>query len=322
MFGFVIKYFYKSVVIISEVRYFIKNLMGVEGFMLQGSMTAIVTPFKNSGLDEKAFKGLIEFQIKNGTNAIVPCGTTGESATLSYEEHERVIELTVELVNGRIPVIAGTGSNSTAETIMLTKHAERAGADAALLITPYYNKPTQEGLYQHYKAVAEKVELPIILYNVPGRTGVNMLPDTVARLSDIKNIIGIKEATGNLQQVSDTIELCRKGFIILSGDDFTILPILAIGGHGVISVTSNIAPKEVSQMYRAFFEGNLEKAKRLHYKLQPLHRAMFLETNSIPVKTALAMMGKIEEEFRLPLVRMGEVNRKKLEKVITYFGVI
>lgn len=290
--------------------------------MFSGSMTAIVTPFKNNRLDEKAFKGLIEFQVKNGTDGIVPCGTTGESATLSYEEHERVVELAIEAVNRRIPVIAGTGSNSTAETIMLTKHAEKAGADAALLITPYYNKPTQEGLYQHYKAVADEVKIPIILYNVPSRTGVNMLPETAARLSEIKNIIGIKEATGNLQQVSDTIELCRKGFIILSGDDFTTLPILAIGGHGVISVTSNIAPKDVNQMCDSFFAGDIERAKKLHYKLQPLHRAMFIETNPMPVKTALAMMGKIEEEFRLPLVKMGEANRKKLEKVMTDFGVI
>lgn len=290
--------------------------------MFRGSMTAIVTPFKNGRLDEKAFKGLIEFQIKNGTNAIVPCGTTGESATLSYEEHERVVELTVELVNGRIPVIAGTGSNSTAETIMLTKHAKKAGADAALLITPYYNKPTQEGLYHHYKAVAEEVGIPIILYNVPGRTGVNMLPETSARLSEIKNIIGIKEATGNLQQVSDTIEFCKKDFIILSGDDFTTLPILSIGGHGVISVTSNIVPKDVSQMCDAFFNGHLEKARKLHYKLQPLHRAMFIETNPIPVKTALAMMGKIEDEFRLPLLKMGEANRKKLQKTLSGCGII
>jgi 4-hydroxy-tetrahydrodipicolinate synthase len=290
--------------------------------MFKGSMTAIVTPFKNGRLDEKAFKGLIEFQIKNGTDAIVPCGTTGESATLSYEEHERVVELTIEQVNRRIPVIAGTGSNSTAETIMLTKHAEKAGAEAALLITPYYNKPTQEGLYQHYKTVAKEVKIPIILYNVPGRTGVNMLPETVARLSEIKNIVGIKEATGNLQQVSDTIELCRKGFIILSGDDFTTLPILSIGGHGVISVTSNITPKDIKQMCNAFFDGSLEKARKLHYKLQSLHRAMFIETNPIPVKTALAMMGKINEEFRLPLVRMSDSNRKKLQKTLNDYGFL
>jgi len=290
--------------------------------MFRGSITALVTPFKNEKIDEKAFKGLIEFQIKNGTDAVVPCGTTGESATLSYEEHERVIELAIEFVNGRIPVIAGAGSNSTKETIMLARHAEAAGADAILLITPYYNKPMQEGLYQHYKAVAGEVDVPIILYNVPGRTSVNMLPETVARLSEIENIVGIKEATGNLQQVSDTIEMARKGFLILSGDDFTTLPILALGGHGVISVTSNIAPKDVSQMCDAFFAGDIAKTRRLHYKLQPLHRAMFIETNPIPVKTALAMMGKIEEEFRLPLVKMGETNRKKLRKALADYGVI
>ena len=290
--------------------------------MFRGSITALVTPFKNEKIDEKAFKGLIEFQIKNGTDAVVPCGTTGESATLSYEEHERVIELAIEFVNGRIPVIAGAGSNSTKETIMLARHAEAAGADAILLITPYYNKPMQEGLYQHYKAVAGEVDVPIILYNVPGRTSVNMLPETVARLSEIKNIVGIKEATGSLQQVSDTIEMARKGFLILSGDDFTTMPILALGGHGVISVTSNIAPKGVRQMCDAFFAGDIAKTRKLHYKLQPLHRAMFIETNPIPVKTALAMMGKIEEEFRLPLVKMEEANRKKLRKALADYGVI
>lgn len=290
--------------------------------MLHGSITALVTPFKNGKVDEKALKGLIEFQIKSGIDAIVPCGTTGESATLSYEEHERVVELAIEFAGKKIPVIAGTGSNSTKETIMLTEHAKKAGADAVLLITPYYNKPTQEGLYQHYKAVAEAVDIPMILYNVPGRTGVNMLPETVARLSEIKNIVGIKEATGSLQQVSDTIEMARKDFIILSGDDFTTLPLLSVGGHGVISVTSNVAPKDVSQMCDAFFAGDIVEAKRLHYKLQPLHRAMFIETNPIPVKTALAMMGKVEEEFRLPLVKMGDANRKKLRKALSDYGVI
>ncbi|MBI5892155.1 MAG: 4-hydroxy-tetrahydrodipicolinate synthase [Deltaproteobacteria bacterium] len=290
--------------------------------MFKGSMVAIVTPFKNNKVDEKAFKNLIEFQIKNGTDAIVPCGTTGESATLSYEEHDRVIELAIESVDKRVPVIAGTGSNSTSETIMLTKHAVDAGADAVLLIAPYYNKPTQEGIYQHHKAIAEAVDIPQILYNVPGRTSVNILPETVARLSEIKNIIGIKEATGSLQQVSDVIEMCRKDFIILSGDDFTTLPILAIGGHGVISVTANIAPKDVSDMYDAFEVGDFEDAKRLHYKLQPLHRAMFYETNPIPVKTALAMMGMIKEEFRLPLVKMGKNNRDKLKNVLKNYGLI
>src|SRR3989344_2805371 len=227
--------------------------------MLRGSMTAIVTPFKDGTVDEKAFKGLIEFQIKNGTNAIVPCGTTGESATLSYEEHERVIELAIETAKGRIPVIAGAGSNSTAETIRFVKHAERSGADAVLLITPYYNKPTQEGLYQHYRRVAEEADIPIILYNVPGRTGVNMLPETVARLAEIKNIVGIKEATGDLKQISEVISICPKDFLLLSGDDFTVYPTLAIGGHGVISVVANVAPKDMADLCDAYFAGDMKR---------------------------------------------------------------
>ena len=288
--------------------------------MFRGSITAIVTPFRGGRVDEAAFKDLIEFQIANGTNGIVPCGTTGESATLSYEEHHRVIELAIESAAGRMPVIAGTGSNSTSETIELTRHAEKAGANAALLITPYYNKPTQQGLYEHYRTVAAETGLPIILYNVPGRTGVNMLPETVARLSEIKNIVGIKEATGDLKQVSDVLEYSKKGFLVLSGDDFTTLPLLAIGGHGVISVTSNVVPKMVSDMIKAFEEGRLEEAKRLHYKLQPLHRAMFVETNPIPVKTALAMLGMIDGEMRLPLVAMSEANRGKLASALKELG--
>jgi len=285
-------------------------------------MTALVTPFKDGLVDEAAFKKLIEFQIANGIDALVPCGTTGESATLSYEEHERVIELAIEAAAKRVPVIAGTGSNSTAETVMLTRHAEKAGADAALLITPYYNKPTQQGLYEHYKSVADSVGISILLYNVPGRTSVNMLPETVARLSGIKNIIGIKEATGNLQQISDCIELSRKGFIVLSGDDFTTLPLLSIGGHGVISVTSNVAPRMVSDMVNAHFAGKTKEAIELHFKMQPLHRAMFLETNPVPVKTALSMMGMMREEFRLPLVGMNEPNRGKLKDALKGFGLL
>lgn len=285
-------------------------------------MTALVTPFKDGEIDEAAFRKLIEFQIANGTDALVPCGTTGESATLSYEEHEAVIEICIEAAAKRAPVIAGTGSNSTAETVMLTRHAEKAGADAALLITPYYNKPTQQGLYEHYKSVADSVGIPIILYNVPGRTSVNMLPETVARLSEIKNIIGIKEATGSLQQISDCIEMSRKGFIVLSGDDFTTLPLLSIGGHGVISVTSNVAPRMVSDMVKAHFAGKAKEAIRLHFKMQPLHRAMFLETNPVPVKTALSMMGMMREEFRLPLVRMSEANRVKLNDTLKGSGLV
>jgi len=288
--------------------------------MFTGSITAIVTPFKGGSVDEAAFRELIEFQIANGTSGIVPCGTTGESATLSYEEHNRVIELAIESAAGRIPVIAGTGSNSTAETIALTKHAEKAGASAALLITPYYNKPTQQGLFEHYRAVASEVGIPIILYNVPGRTSVNMLPETVARLSEIENIAGIKEATGDLQQVSDVLEYSKKGFVVLSGDDFTTLPLLAIGGHGVISVTSNVVPRMVSDMVAAFAGGRLDEAKNLHYRLQPLHRAMFLETNPIPVKTALAMMSMIDGEMRLPLTAMAEANKKKLSAALEALG--
>ena len=290
--------------------------------MFTGSITAIVTPFRDGSVDEAAFKNLIEFQIANGTSGIVPCGTTGESATLSYEEHHRVIELAIESAATRIPVIAGTGSNSTAETIELTRHAEKAGAQAALLITPYYNKPSQQGLYEHYRTVAAETGLPIILYNVPGRTSVNMLPETVGKLSEIKNIVGIKEATGDLKQVSDILEYSREGFLVLSGDDFTTLPLLAIGGHGVISVTSNVAPRMVSDMIKAFEAGNLEEAKRLHYKLQPLHRAMFIETNPVPVKTALAMMGMTGEEMRLPLVAMSEANKGKLASALKELGAV
>lgn len=289
---------------------------------MKGAIVAIVTPFKNGKIDEKAYRKLIEFQIMNGTDGIVPCGTTGESATLSYEEHERLIELTVEIVNGRIPVIAGTGSNSTREAIELTKHAEKAGADCALLITPYYNKPTQEGLYQHFKAVSESVSIPIILYNVPGRTGVNLLPETVARLSELKNIAGIKEATGDLRQVSQVIKLCRNDFVVLSGDDFVTLPMLAVGAKGVISVTSNIIPQDVARMVDAFFEGKYKEAEELHFKMWDINIAMFLETNPIPVKTALSLMGMISSEMRLPLCQMSEANLKKLKKALLEYKLI
>lgn len=289
--------------------------------MFKGSITAIVTPFRDGAVDEAAFRGLIEFQVANGTNGIVPCGTTGESATLSHEEHNRVIELAIEGAAGRVPVIAGTGSNSTAETIALTKYAEKAGASGALLITPYYNKPTQRGLYEHYRTVASEVSIPVVLYNVPGRTGVNMLPETVARLSEIENIVGIKEATGSLQQVAEVIEYSREGFVVLSGDDFTTLPLLSIGGHGVISVTSNVVPAMVSDMIRAFEAGNLEEARRLHYRLGPLNRALFAETNPIPVKTALSMMGMTGPEMRLPLVAMADENRERLAAAMRELGV-
>jgi 4-hydroxy-tetrahydrodipicolinate synthase len=290
--------------------------------MFRGSIVAIVTPFKDGKIDEKAFRDLIEFQINNGTDGIVPCGTTGESATLSHEEHEKIIGLTIEAVNGRVPVIAGTGSNNTAEAARLTRHAKKAGANAALLITPYYNKPTQEGLYQHYRKVAEEVDIPIILYNVPGRTGVNMLPETVARLAEIKNIVGIKEATGDLKQISDVISICPKDFLLLSGDDFTVYPTLAIGGHGVISVVANVAPKDMADLCDAYFAGDMKKASELHYRLLPLNGAMFYETNPIPVKTALSLMGKVSGEMRLPLCSISEGNLNKLKKVMKDYGLI
>ena len=290
--------------------------------MFKGSIVAIVTPFKKGRVDEKAYGDLIEWHIAQGTNAIVPCGTTGESSTLDYKEHFRVIDIAVRTVNKRVPVIAGTGANSTDETVEITKHAKKSGADAALLVTPYYNKPTQEGLYRHYKTVAEKVDIPIVLYNVPGRTAVNMLPATVARLAEIKNIVAIKEATGDMKQVSEVIRLCGNRITVISGDDFTTLTLMALGGKGVISVTANVMPKEVSKMCSLMLKGQYDKAREMHYKLEPLNAAMFIETNPIPAKTALAMMGKIQEEFRLPLCEMAPANREKLKKVLADLKLI
>ncbi len=290
--------------------------------MFKGSMVAIVTPFRNGAVDEKALGDLIEFQIANGTDVIVPCGTTGESATLSHDEHHRVVELTVKTVNKRVPVLAGAGSNSTEETVSLARHAKKAGANGLLLITPYYNKPTQEGLYRHFKTAAESVDLPIVLYNVPGRTSVNMLPATVARLRSIPSIVGIKEATGDLKQISELIRLCGKDFAVISGDDFTTLPLLALGGVGAISVTANVAPKDAAALFDSFFAGNHDEARRIHFKMEPLHSAMFLETNPIPVKTALALMGKVSEEFRLPLCPLADANKEKLRKALTDYGLL
>jgi 4-hydroxy-tetrahydrodipicolinate synthase len=284
--------------------------------MFKGSIVAIVTPFNKGRVDEKALGALINWHIKQGTNAIVPCGTTGESATLDYKEHARVIEFTVKTVKGRVPVIAGTGANSTDETIMITKEAKKAGADGALLVAPYYNKPTQEGLYRHYRKVAEAVKMPIVLYNVPGRTAVNILPATVARLAEIKHVVAIKEATGDMKQVSEVIRLCGNRITVLSGDDFTTLPLLALGGKGVISVSANIAPKLVSDMCVFWEAGRYDEARAIHFQLEPLNAAMFIETNPIPVKTALALMGKIKEEFRLPLCEMAPANRDKLKKIL------
>ncbi|HEY5997496.1 MAG TPA: 4-hydroxy-tetrahydrodipicolinate synthase [Candidatus Deferrimicrobiaceae bacterium] len=285
--------------------------------MLEGTIVAIVTPFKNGKLDRKALKALVEFQIKNGTKAIVPCGTTGEASTLSYEEHEAVIDIVIETAKGRVPVIAGTGSNNTDEAIELTKYAKKAGADASLVVTPYYNKPTQEGLYRHYRALADAVDLPMVLYNVPGRTGVNLLPATVARLAEVKNIVAVKEASGNLGQVCEILRSVPKDFTVLSGDDGLFFPMMALGAKGVISVASNVAPRLMADLYDAWTAGDVERARSIHFKLWPLFDVLFVETNPIPVKTAVALMGLCAEEFRLPLCPMGADNKKKLAKVLS-----
>ena len=290
--------------------------------MFEGSYVAIVTPFKNGKVDAAALKGLIEFHIENGTNGIVPCGTTGESATLVRTEHEEVIGITVETCAGRVPVLAGTGSNATHEAIELTQIAEKLGADGALLITPYYNKPTQEGLYQHFTAVAKETKLPVVLYNVPSRTAVNMLPTTVARLAKIENIVGIKEASGDLVQISEIIQACDSGFSVISGEDALNWPILALGGKGFISVTANIVPDKFAQLYKAASEGDVKTAQSLHYELLKLNDVMFVETNPIPVKAALALMGHIDNEFRLPLCPPSDDNLNKLKSVLKEYSLV
>ncbi len=290
--------------------------------MFKGAIVAIVTPFKNGQVDEEKLRELIEFQIENGTDGIVPCGTTGESPTLSHEEHDRVIEITVDAVKKRVPVIAGTGSNSTAEALRLTKHAREVGADGALMVCPYYNRPTQEGLYQHYKMIAEEVPIPIIIYNIPGRTGVNLLPETMARLAKIPGIVGTKEASGSLKQMHDVIQLCGPDFVVLSGDDFFTYPLLCLGGHGIISVISNIVPADMAALVDAFTAGDMKRARELHFKMAPLVDSLFIETNPVPVKAALSLMGKIEYEVRLPLAKMSEANLEKLKKNMMNYGLL
>ncbi|MEW6101887.1 MAG: 4-hydroxy-tetrahydrodipicolinate synthase [Candidatus Omnitrophota bacterium] len=291
--------------------------------MFKGSIVAIVTPFQNGKVDEKKLRDLIEFQIKNGASGIVPCGTTGESATLSFEEHDRVIEVSIEQARKRVAVIAGTGSNSTEEAIMLTKHAAKAGADASLQVSPYYNRPTQRGLYEHFKAVAESVHIPIILYNIASRTGVNIEPETIAGLArDCKNIAGVKEASGNLEQMSRIKAACPEGFDLIAGDDSLTLPVLSIGGTGVISVVANIVPAEVASLVAEFEKGNINKARQIHYKLLPLIKAMFIETNPIPVKTAMGLLGLCEPDLRLPLSPMSEQNLQLLKKSLVEYGLL
>jgi len=290
---------------------------------LKGIYTALVTPFKDGGVDEKALQGLIDFQLAGGVDGIVPCGTTGEASTLSYEEHERVIELTVKFAGGKVPVIAGTGSNSTHETIEITRVAKTLGSSMVLLVAPYYNRPTQEGLYQHFKKVAEGVDIPMILYNIPTRTGVNMLPELVARLAEIPNIVGIKEASGSLQQVADIYRLTKGTFTILSGDDNLFLPMMSLGATGVISVLSNVLPAKMQGLARAFMdEKNIQKALDLHVELMPLFQTMFIEVNPVPVKETLYFMGMLEPEVRLPLCPLTDKNRETLKSVIKEFGLL
>jgi len=291
--------------------------------MFKGSMVAIITPFKTDGsFDEEAFRALVERQVECGTDAIIVCGSTGEAATLSYEEHQYVIETCVRQVNKRVPVLAGTGSNSTAEAIEISLGAKKAGVDGLLLASPYYNKPTQEGLYLHHKAVAEAVDLPQVLYNVPGRTAVNMTAETTVRLADVPNVVGIKEASGNLTQMSEIIARVGDRLDVLSGDDALTLPLLACGGKGVVSVTANVAPKEMKAMVQAALEGRWQEAKALHLRLLSLHNVMFIETNPVPVKTAAALMGLCGDTVRLPLVALEPANREKLAAELRQQGLL
>jgi 4-hydroxy-tetrahydrodipicolinate synthase len=291
--------------------------------MFKGSMVAIVTPFDNRGnFDEETYRQLIEFQIENGTDAIIPCGTTGESATLDFEEHDRVIEVCIDQVKKRVPVIAGTGANATAEAIELSLHAKTMGADGILLVSPYYNKPSQEGLYQHYKKIAETVALPQVLYNVPGRTGMNMEAKTTIRLAEFANIVAIKEASGNITQASEILDKAGDKIDVLSGDDFLTLPLMACGAKGVISVTANLMPKEVKAMVTAVFEGRWDEAKRMHLRMLDIHNAMFIESNPVPVKTALSLIGKCRADVRLPLVELQPASLEKLKGVMKNYNLL
>jgi len=290
--------------------------------MFSGSIVALVTPFKNGKIDWQSLEGLVEFHIQNGTNGIVPCGTTGESATLDHAEHHDVIKAVVKAVKKRVPVIAGTGSNSTQEAIELTIGAERAGADGALLISPYYNRPMQEGIYQHYKAVAACVGIPLIVYNIPARTGSKIEPETLARLSEIKNVAGVKEATGSVDQAIDVIRLCGDRLAVYSGEDSLAYSLMSLGGKGVISTVANIAPKAMAELAGSCLKRDWEKGRELQLRLIPLIRAVFIETNPIPSKTALGLMGKCSDELRLPLTPMAEGNVKKLRQAMSDFGLL
>ena len=290
--------------------------------MFKGVFVAIITPFKNGKIDKEALRGLIDFQIAGGVDGIVPCGTTGESATLNHEEHDQVIRIAVDACKGKASVLAGTGSNSTQEAIQLSRNAKNAGADGLLQITPYYNKPNQEGLYHHFSSIADAVDLPIVLYNVPSRTSVNMVPETVVRLAKIEKIVGIKEASGSLQAISKIIDNCGKDFTVLSGDDPLLWPILAIGGKGVISVTANILPAKVAALCKAAAIGDIAEARSLHYELMDINDSLFIDTNPIPVKAALHLMGKIENELRGPLIKLSKDTLERLKKAMACHGLL
>jgi 4-hydroxy-tetrahydrodipicolinate synthase len=289
----------------------------------QGSLVAMVTPFRDGQVDEATLRELVDFHVAHGTDGLVPCGTTGESPTLTHEEHKRVVEIVVQQARGRLPVVAGTGSNSTAEAIELTRHAAEAGAAGALLVTPYYNKPTQQGLYEHFRAIARAVpDLPLIVYNIQGRTAVNVETETLARLAQIPNIVGVKEASGSLDQMTAVILACGPDFTVLSGDDNLTLPLMSVGGRGVISVVGNFLAREVSDVTHAALEGDWKRARDLHLKLFPVCKAMFIETNPIPVKEAMAMLGMIRAEWRLPMCAMTPANREKLRQALVQAGVL
>jgi 4-hydroxy-tetrahydrodipicolinate synthase len=291
--------------------------------MFQGSIVALVTPFRGGKVDEAKLKELVEMHVAQGTDGIVPCGTTGESPTLSHDEHRRVVEIVVEAARKRLHVIAGTGSNATSEAIELTTHAKKAGATGALVVNPYYNKPTQEGLYRHFRAVADAVDIPILAYNIASRTAINVETDTLVRLvKDCPNLVGVKEASGSLDQMTQVILACGPDFSVLSGDDNLTLPLMSVGGRGVISVIANIVPRETAEMTHAALAGDWKLARELHLKLFPLARAAFMETNPIPVKEAMGMMGMLEPEFRLPMCPMGAANRERLRAILVQHGLL
>ena len=290
--------------------------------MFTGVITAIVTPFRRGVIDEEALRSLVEDQIANGIDGLVPAGTTGESPTLTFEEHIRVIEIVIQAAQKRVPVIAGTGSNSTPEAIELSLAAKKLGADGLLQVTPYYNKPSQEGLYRHFKATVEACPLPTLLYNVPGRTGCDLLPETIARLAEVPHIVGVKEATGSALRATQIVSRVPSKFVVLSGDDATAFPLYALGAKGVISVISNVAPADMAEMWDAAAAGNWDRARALHYKLLPLSEGLFIESNPVPVKSALAMMGRIADELRAPLYPLEGANREKVRGYLTQVGLL